>query len=129
MSASDSQFFSPTESSDLPVQESRPDPDLTDRLLPAKDSRAFLTPLEFAQYTGYSISTIRRYLKAGKLKKLQPGGPDCAIQIPAEEARVMNESVGHSFEETNLEADPPPILPPKQSLSGPAPRWKRKRNK
>src|SRR5262245_17119909 len=41
-----------------------------------------LTPKQYAELTGFSLATVRRYLRANKLPRLQPGGPRGRIAIP-----------------------------------------------
>ena len=84
---------------------------------------------QFADLSGLSKSTVRRYLKAGKLPHDQPGGPRCRILIPLsalpssenEPASVDPES-GPTEEAITAEAEHPQTL---ERLPGPKPRWAR----
>lgn len=90
------------------------------------ESRAYLSPAEFAAETGLSISTIGRYLKSGRLPKAQPGGPGCRVMIPrvALEPLIADAQSPSSVQDTTVDAKPP-CAPEKSpsALSGPQPRW------
>jgi hypothetical protein len=51
----------------------------------SKHAEECLSPSEFAQRAGLNISTVHRYIKRGKLAKIQLGGEGCRIWIPASE--------------------------------------------
>ena len=46
------------------------------------EAAEYLSPHQFADYSGLSLATVRRYLERDKLPKCQPGGPRCRILIP-----------------------------------------------
>ena len=97
----------------------------------ANPSAAYVSATEFAQLSGLSLSTVSRYLKRGLLPKLQPGGPRCRVLIPCdalEAFRRSSDAIGTEPDGTNSEAPPASAhsqTPP--CLSGPVPRWLRKR--
>lgn len=68
-----------TTASDKPSPRETADSLVDDRV---SYERVYLTPEEFAQVSGLSLSTVRRYLANGKLPKCQPGGPRCRVLIP-----------------------------------------------
>ncbi|WP_423785779.1 helix-turn-helix domain-containing protein [Gimesia maris] len=84
----------------------------------------FLSPEEFAQFSGLSLPTIHRYLKSGHLPFIQPGGFRCRILI----SKNVLISSGKIPSNNSL---PAPSCP-KQSqtkISGPEPAWKKKHKK
>lgn len=56
----------------------RPPPDTASEL----SSKDLLSPQEFASFTGMSLATVHRYLKAGTLPKIQVGGKRHRVLIP-----------------------------------------------
>ena len=46
------------------------------------ESRDFLSPQEFAAKSGISLVSVRRYIAAGRLPSVQPGGRRCRVLIP-----------------------------------------------
>jgi excisionase family DNA binding protein len=78
-----------------------------------ESTRQYLTPQEVAEEAGISLSTVWRYIRAGRFPIVQPGGPRCRVLIPRDAlqqtvAAVMN---SHSKE-------------PVKKRSGPRPKWK-----
>ena len=97
----------------------------------ANPSAAFISASEFAQLSGLSPSTVGRYLKRGLLPKVQPGGPRCRVLIPRDALNTYRQDP-ESLETEPSGTDPeapsasaPPAMPVR--LSGPAPRWLRRR--
>lgn len=54
---------------------------------------AFLSPEEFAAYTGLGLATVRRRIKAGHLPTYQPGGKGSRVLIPADALAAGNPNV------------------------------------
>lgn len=81
----------------------------------------YLTLSELAARTTFSVSTLRRLVKAGRLVPHQPGGPRHRMVFPVsaiEQVRPSAPSV----------AAPPPAHPPAAEPSrGPHPLWDRRR--
>ncbi len=84
---------------------------------------------KFADMSGLSESTVRRYVKAGKLPHDQPGGPRCRILIPLSALpSTDNKSVAGDPETRPTaamitdQAKQPQTL---ERLPGPKPRWVR----
>ena len=93
-------------------------------------SAEYLSPEQFAQLSGYSLSTVHRYLKRGLLPKVQPGGPGCKVLIP----RNALDSLTPGLNATTAGSDPAvvseaslPVTPATTEtpsrLSGPCPAW------
>ena len=93
---------------------------MTDSALsPDQRQRDHLSPQEFAQQSGLSLSTVHRYLKAGHLPKLQLAGPRGRVLIPRSALASIQE-----------QASVPPVprpatanKPSSPKLSGPTPKW------
>ena len=78
----------------------------------------YLTLQELAERSGYSVSTIMRYKKQGKIPFYQPGGPGCKMRFPAD-----------ALERTHTPPDKPSPFPTDQKpLPGPKPKWTRTLN-
>jgi len=88
-------------------------------------AREWLSPEEFAAYSGLAIATVRRRVKDKLLPSVQLGGPHCRVLI---RKTALEELSGD-------EPKTPPITPPSadsaydpdEKLPGPLPRWKRRR--
>ena len=97
----------------------------------ASPTAVFLSAHEFAARSGLSLSTIRRYLKNGRLPGVQPGGSRCRVLIPSDALDSLCDPAGRSKTLTSKASDSNtvnnPTLPPSASLqsalSGPVPRW------
>ena len=93
--------------------------------------RQYLSPLEFSARTGLSPATVRRYLKQGKLRYLQPAGPRGRILIPAEALESIV-AVGSGITSAVSQPSTGPACAQSQRharsarLSGPPPLWTRK---
>jgi hypothetical protein len=91
-------------------------------------SRQSFSPKEFAQLKGLSLSTVHRYLKAGKLPYSQPGGRGHRILIPVGALQLVIETIqANMTSKTDLSQV---ILQKPQNanapgLSGPSPKWTR----
>jgi excisionase family DNA binding protein len=90
----------------------------------------FYSPASFAELTGMSLSTVRRYLAQGKLPKFQPGGPNAKVLIPAaaiefylQPKRAINVSESDTTSPTDSRAS---ACKPHKLNSGPSPRWRRR---
>ena len=97
---------------------------------------AFLSPQQFSEYSLLSLSTVHRYLKAGKLPSVQPGGKRCRILIPA--SALANHTSQSTFcsapnaAANSVAAINHPNYPnaiSHERLSGPEPRWARGRGR
>jgi hypothetical protein len=91
----------------------------------------YLTLLEFSALTGLSPATVRRYLKSGKLRYLQPAGPRGRILIPADTLEsTMATGHGTPLDGTPAETMSAPAKSQRQEpsakLSGPRPSWTRR---
>lgn len=88
---------------------------------PLETERLYVSPVEYVQLSGLSLSTVHRYLKSGRIPFEQPGGPRSRILIPVDTLRQRSAS-DDSSEEPTVDA-----RPSSQSnrcpLSGPKPRW------
>jgi hypothetical protein len=86
---------------------------------------------EYADMSGLSTETVRRYLKAGKLPYDQPGGPRHRILIPLSALPAgANGSARVNPEGSPISHSPADQFEQPQSrerLPGPKPRWARKR--
>jgi excisionase family DNA binding protein len=83
-------------------------------------SADYLSPEQFALATGLSLSTVHRYLKAGRLAFLQPGGRRHRVLIPARLVAELATTNSSSATVGTLS----PIAAP-TSRNSPSPRQKR----
>lgn len=84
---------------------------------------SYLTVERFADLSGFSVSTVRRYLRAGKLPKLQPGGPRSRVVIPISAlARATLAPLADTQAKDGMVKVPPST---NRKLAGPPPRWRR----
>ena len=105
--------------------------------VPSTEVASFLSPAEYSSRSGLSLSTVSRYLAAGLLPKVQPGGPRCRVLIPIEALNSLSlQATGRDTAPTvvrdNLGGEQATSSEPKTSRSpqrGPAPRWKGRRSK
>lgn len=79
------------------------------------DDPAMLTIQQFARQSGLSETTVRRYIRSGKLPFNQPGGPRHRIMISADALPPPQASIAR--------ADPPGRAHAHQLPHGPKPRW------
>ena len=92
-------------------------------------SAAYLSPEQFAQLSGYSLSTVHRYLKRGLLPKVQPGGPGCKVLIPCNALDSLTPDLNATqagSDQAAFEASPiiaPATTETPSRLSGPCPAW------
>ncbi len=94
----------------------------------------FLSPAEFARSTGISLPTVRRYLKTGRLPKVQPGGHRCRVLIPRDALSGYQAESDSAGENTAVE-DKSQVSDSQNyssqslsSLSGPVPHWMKNTN-
>jgi excisionase family DNA binding protein len=84
---------------------------------------------KFAELSGLSDSTVRRYVKAGKLPHNQPGGRRCRILIPLSalsHSGSGSASVDLADPTISEAASNQPEQPENlERLPGPKPRWAR----
>jgi hypothetical protein len=86
----------------------------------------FLSPAEFALFSGLSLSTVSRRLAAGDIPKIQPGGPRCRVLIPrwaldSVMALAIQDQGAAKREGDRGDRQKALGIP---RLSGPQPRWK-----
>jgi hypothetical protein len=90
----------------------------------------YLTPHDFAQLSGLSISTVRRYLDDDKLPKIQPGGKRCRVLIPRNALDfikpIEKQRPEASPDETEAPANANKDKPKPAANSGPQPRWRKR---
>jgi excisionase family DNA binding protein len=94
---------------------------------PAAGDRVFLAPSEFAERTGLSLATVRRYIAAGRIPVAQPGGFRSRVLIPRD-ALVLPRPAPQG--QRQLAADPDRHRDAAENpannadrLSGPRPGW------
>ena len=89
----------------------------------SKRVRGLLSPKEFSQLSGLSLATVHRYLKAGKLPFLQPGGPRSRVLIPSDALQLPSPmtSIEREAESHQLFSASQVVHPPSRQ-----PRWMRK---
>ncbi len=92
---------------------------------PPEPQRLYVSPLEYVQLSGLSLSTVHRYLKSGRIPFEQPGGPRSRILIPVN-ALQQRPSSHDSAEEPSADA-PLTSQSNQRPSSGPQPRWMNKR--
>lgn len=84
--------------------------------------RLYVSPQEFAELSGLSLSTVHRYLKSGRIEFVQPGGPRSRILISRHALQKKTPEAdkgGTPGDSTSADTD-------KQPVSGPRPRWMKK---
>ena len=92
-------------------------------------SAEFLSPEQFAQHSGYSLTTVHRYLKRGLLPKIQPGGPRSKVLIPRNALDSLSSGLGTATAGSDQAAAKvsPPVAAATEALSsrlsGPRPAW------
>ena len=91
-----------------------------------------VSPKDFTLLSGLSLSTVRRYLKDGRLPKIQLGGVGCRVLIPRDaveqylrSAANSDECVGPSPADACDDSKPTDCNQHRQH--GPTPRWMERR--
>lgn len=82
------------------------------------DERQYLSVEEYSQRSGLAVITVRRYIRSGRLRALQPGGRKHRILIPvAALEQVLTPAAPESI----------PLAKPKiqKPLPGPIPNWRK----
>lgn len=88
------------------------------------EPRSNLSPAEFALEAGLGIATVRRYVKAGKLPKVQPGGERCRVMIPRSALTSATRSSAANLDPQRVIAtDAVAETPINRKRRGPTPRW------
>ncbi len=59
----------------------------------ARQNSQFLTPKEYAEFHGVHRSTVIRWIKAGKITVVRPGGNRGWFFIPKTEARLPAKAI------------------------------------
>lgn len=86
----------------------------------AEDAIARLVSLqEVVRLTGLSASTVRRRVRDGSIKAVQPGGHRTRLLFDAESLGGLLQANAASVTSAS-----PSSIPQSQSLSGPRPRWR-----
>ena len=85
--------------------------------------RKHLSPAEFAVESGLSLATVRRYLKSGRLPKVQFGGFRCRVLIPREALQLAAGSLGTGAAGEAASGNSPSTTAPKPSNRRRKPRW------
>lgn len=80
----------------------------------------YLTLKEFVSRHPVSESTVRRWIKSGRLAHVQPGGPNTTVWIPADAVDRLQATAERSDPETGDVTQSSSAC-----LSGPKPRWQR----
>jgi hypothetical protein len=87
----------------------------------------FISPTKFAEFSGLSLVTVRRYVADRRLPSIQPGGRRCRVLIPLSAldpfflATNAKRGRQHSLPDPSASVTP---LPMAKELPGPAPRWR-----
>src|SRR4051794_28412378 len=76
-----------------------------------QDAKQLLSPKEFAEASGFSLPTIRRYLEKGKLPKFQPAGEGGRIGIPRSALQVTPSDGSSAVDSTDSAVIAPRDLP------------------
>ncbi|MCE9551920.1 MAG: helix-turn-helix domain-containing protein [Planctomycetes bacterium] len=86
--------------------------------------RPNLSPAEFARESGLGIATVRRYVKAGKLPRAQPGGERCRVMIPRSALAAVSKACGGNTDDPRaIAAETAAEAPTNRKPRGPKPRW------
>lgn len=89
--------------------------------------REFLSPQEFAAISGLSLVTVRRYLAAGRVPSVQPGGRRCRVLIPRSALSQFTKAVDVVFatdQAAAKQATSACSVSIAKKLPGPAARWR-----
>ena len=78
-----------------------------------ESTRQYLTPQEMVEKAGISLSTVWRYIRAGRFPIVQPGGPRCRVLIPRDALQQRAAAVMSSH-----------LKEPVKKRSGPRAKWK-----
>ena len=93
----------------------------------AVESPQFLSPQEFVAFSGLSIATVRRYLDAGILPKVQPSGKRGRVLIPTSALTAFTNTARMAVPAAETAATPHPATddetPAAPRRYGPQPRW------
>ena len=84
------------------------------------------SPLEFAEWSGLSISTVRRRLKDGTIDSEQPGGFRTRIYIPVDALLLSHsdDDLDGASDDSGESEDTGEDTPQTDRISGPRPKWK-----
>lgn len=101
----------------------------SENAVPTNEERNYLSPKEFAQLTGFSLVTVRRYLSSGRLPKYQPGGKNCRVGIPLAVLELFLDSTApKTADESPAGSEPEPSQQSSpRTHQGPPPRWMERR--
>jgi len=93
---------------------------------PEPVEQRYFSPDQFAEMSGLSIATVRRYLATGKISSIQPGGCRCRKLIPVSvldsflrERPVATSTGKNSSNSKHISHH----QYPKTSISGSKPNW------
>jgi excisionase family DNA binding protein len=94
-------------------------------------SQGYIDKRELASRTGLSVSTIQRYIDAGKIQCYQPGGKHCRVLFPANAVEVARRIASQGAQQSCLNSSNLPSKPlvSAKSLPGPSPRWRNSKKK
>lgn len=84
--------------------------------------RRFLPLKEFVASVPASMSTVRRWIKKGRLEHVQPDGPGTDIYIPDDAFERLVRKATEQISEQSSQA----ISQPSRRRSGPRPQWQSK---
>src|SRR5262245_37496200 len=88
-----------------------------------------ISPIEYGRRMGLSLPTVRRYIKAGRIPVIQPGGKRCRVLIPVSALHSQSASAIETVEVPPEEPQRSPDVPDPRATrpSGPTPQWLKRR--
>jgi hypothetical protein len=92
-------------------------------MVAATPQRKHLSPAEFVAESGLSLATVHRYLKSGRLPKVQIGGFRCRVLIPREALKLVADALGIDDAGEVANVSSPSKTGPKSSNRRRKPRW------
>jgi excisionase family DNA binding protein len=81
--------------------------------------RQWITVTELSTRVGVSVSTLRRWVRGGRLPAIQPGGPRGKLLFPAD----VVERIAQALRLPDVADVTQPHLDKVAPLSGPRPNW------
>lgn len=93
---------------------------MPDSPVDAHKDRDELSPEEFANRSGLSVSTVRRYIKAGVLPHTQPRGYRGRILVPANALAIIRDQ---SVNRVPNDPESPPSQPAPRLRAAALPKW------
>ncbi len=88
-------------------------------------TKPFLSPAEFAEWSGLSEATVRRRIKDGTIESVQPGGFRTRVLIPVDafQHATADDRLDGGHDDFDSSADPGELELRTENIPGPCPNW------